>query len=105
MNCFIIALGSVIRDFLNPDVVLIGESDADSGTRLADVHCAACFNQPEIRRMNLINAELMKIALNSFVTMKITFANALCAPVPTVAGAMSMWLPRLWAGTGSAGNV
>ena len=29
-----IALGSVITDFLNPDFILIGESDARSGNQL-----------------------------------------------------------------------
>ena len=32
-----IALGSVIRDFMNPDVILIGESDPKSGELLAEV--------------------------------------------------------------------
>ena len=33
-----IALGSVIRDMLNPDMVLIGESDARSGDILEDLY-------------------------------------------------------------------
>ncbi len=34
-----IAIGSVIRDFLNPDVVLIGESDEKSGGIIEDIYC------------------------------------------------------------------
>src|SRR4051812_1643663 len=80
-----IALGSVIRDFLNPDFLLIGELDAASGD-----HLAACYREimPQatpVKRMSLENAELAKIAVNSFVTTKITFANMLaeiCAAIP-----------------------
>jgi UDPglucose 6-dehydrogenase len=72
-----IALGSVIRDMLNPDFVLIGESDARAGETLAAIHRAVCGNAPPIRRMNFVNAELAKIAVNAFVTAKISFANML----------------------------
>jgi UDPglucose 6-dehydrogenase len=72
-----IALGSVIRDMLNPDLVLIGESDARAGDMLESIYQAACHNQPPVRRMNFVNAELTKIALNAFVTAKISFANML----------------------------
>jgi UDPglucose 6-dehydrogenase len=74
-----IALGSVIRDFLNPDFVLVGESDKRAGDLLAGLYQNVCENQPPIARMSLINAELTKISINTFVTMKITFANMLAA--------------------------
>lgn len=82
-----IALGSVIRDFLNPDFVLIGESDLRSGEILAALYKKVCENDPPIARMNFINAELTKIALNSFVTTKITFANMLARICERLPGA------------------
>ena len=72
-----IALGSVIHDFLNPDVLLIGESDPRSGQLLEEMYKRACENDPKIVRMNHDCAELTKIALNSYVTMKISFANTI----------------------------
>jgi UDPglucose 6-dehydrogenase len=80
-----IALGSIIRDFLSPDFLLIGELDAASGR-----HLEACYGDimgphVPVRRMTLENAELAKIAVNAFVTTKITFANMLaemCARIP-----------------------
>jgi UDPglucose 6-dehydrogenase len=72
-----IALGSVIRDFLNPDFVLIGESDERSGQVLEGIYRQVCENDPPIVRMNFINAELTKLAVNTFVTTKISFANML----------------------------
>ncbi len=81
-----IALGSVIRDFNNPDVVLIGESDSRSGEMLAEVHRRTCDNNPPIIRTTIQNAELAKISLNAYVTMKITFANTLAEMAERIPG-------------------
>jgi UDPglucose 6-dehydrogenase len=72
-----IALGSVIRDFLNPDFYLLGESDSRAGDLLEQVHHRVSQNKAPVKRMSLENAELAKIAVNSYVTMKISFANML----------------------------
>lgn len=72
-----IALGSVIHDFLNPDFVLIGESDPRAGALLESLYQRLCDNHPHAARMNFVNAELAKLAVNTFVTTKISFANTL----------------------------
>ncbi len=80
-----IALGSVITDFLNPDMVLIGESDKRAGDKLEKVYKNLCESDPYIARMSIISAEITKISLNSYVTMKISFANTLaniCEAIP-----------------------
>ena len=80
-----IALGSVIRDFLNPDVILIGEFDKKSGDLLSEIYQKVCDNNPPIVRTNIYSAELAKISLNAYVTMKISFANTLaeiCEKLP-----------------------
>jgi len=80
-----IALGSVISDLLNPDFILIGESDSKSGDILQAFYQEACNNNPPIKRMNIVNAEITKIALNTFVTTKISYANMiaeLCERLP-----------------------
>jgi UDPglucose 6-dehydrogenase len=80
-----IALGSVIHDFLNPDFVLIGESDARSGGILQDLYHHVCDSKPGVARMNFANAEITKLAVNTYVTTKISFANMLariCEKVP-----------------------
>ena len=80
-----IALGSVIKNFLNPDFYLLGEFDARSGDVLAAVHTAVSANKAPIKRMTLENAEIAKIAVNSFVTLKISYANilsSLCQQIP-----------------------
>ncbi len=80
-----IALGSVIRDFLNPDFYLLGQFDQRSGDLLEAVHHRVSQNNAPVKRMSIENAELAKIAVNSFVTMKISFANMLaefCEKLP-----------------------
>jgi len=80
-----IALGSVIHDFLNPDLILVGESDAHTGELLEAFYKKVCENEPVIARMNFVNAELSKLSVNTFVTTKITFANMLahlCEQIP-----------------------
>jgi UDPglucose 6-dehydrogenase len=80
-----IALGSVIRDFLNPDFTLVGEFDDRSGRVLEEAYAAIMPNHPPCRRMTLENAELTKVSVNTYVTMKIAFANMmadLCERIP-----------------------
>lgn len=72
-----IALGSVIKNMLYPDAILIGESDKKAGDLLEKIYISACNNNPPVQRLNFINAELTKLAVNTFVTTKISYANML----------------------------
>ncbi len=82
-----IALGSAITDFLNPDMILIGESDKSAGDKLEEIYKTVCENKPYIARMSIISAEITKISLNSYITMKISFANTLANICESVSGA------------------
>jgi UDPglucose 6-dehydrogenase len=80
-----IALGDVVRGLLEPDFVLIGESDASAGDHLRDLYHRFNTNRAPVERMSLASAELAKISVNCAVTMKISFANqlsAVCAKIP-----------------------
>ncbi len=80
-----IALGSVISDLLKPDFYLIGESDPRAGDLLYSFYRSICDNDPPVERMNFVNAELAKLAINTYVTTKITYANTLarlCEKIP-----------------------
>src|SRR5437660_5737042 len=72
-----IALGNVINGLLEPDMVLIGESDPESGALLEDLYRCYTRNKCRIARMSIISAELTKISVNSYITMKISFTNQL----------------------------
>lgn len=87
-----IAIGDVINGLMRPDYFLIGEYDEKSGNilesiydrmRRAKLQVSGFIPQPsddlpQIIRMNIVNAELTKIAVNTAVTAKISFANTLC---------------------------
>lgn len=90
-----IALGSVIHDFLNPDVILIGENDKKSGDVLSEIYKNVCDNNPPIVRTNINSAELAKISLNSYVTMKISFANTLAELAEKIPGGDADAISRL----------
>jgi UDPglucose 6-dehydrogenase len=72
-----IALGNVVKGLLEPDMVLIGESDPTSGAVLEEMYKKYNTNKPNIARMSIVSAELTKISVNSYVTMKISFTNQL----------------------------
>ena len=82
-----IALGSVVRDMLFPDSILIGESDAKAGDMLQTIYLTMCENKPPVQRMNFVNAELTKISVNTYVTTKISYANMLADMCDRLPGA------------------
>jgi UDPglucose 6-dehydrogenase len=71
----LVALGCVIKDFENPDVIIMGESDSKYGDVAEKIYSKILKNNPPIVRMSLVEAEITKISLNAYITMKISFAN------------------------------
>jgi len=82
-----IALGSVIQDMLNPDFILIGESDQKWGETLEAIYQKACAQPPIFKRMNFVNAEITKISVNTYTTTKISYANMLANLCTQIRGA------------------
>jgi UDPglucose 6-dehydrogenase len=70
-----IAIGSVISDLQNPDLLLIGGGDSVSIQTHLGIIQSVVRSQPTIRTLSLEEAELVKLLINNFITMKITFAN------------------------------
>lgn len=81
-----IAIGTVIRDLLNPDFFLIGEFDQRSGDLLEKFYSVSSNNNARILRMNIPTAELTKISINHYLTTKITFANMLAEVAHSISG-------------------
>ncbi len=80
-----VALGNVVRNFLRPDVVVVGASDERAGAQAAGIYRQVCENEPPIHRMSVVDVEIMKLSLNCFVTLKVSFANTLanlCSRIP-----------------------
>jgi len=82
-----VALGNVIHDMLNPDIVLIGESDVRAGDVVEAFYRSVVDNQPAFLRMNIVNAEVTKLSVNTYVTAKISFANMLAEICERIPGA------------------
>jgi UDPglucose 6-dehydrogenase len=72
-----IALGSVINDMEYPDMHLIGQSSDWAGELVEDALRTISRRAVPAVRMSLTEAELVKIAVNNFITMKISYANIL----------------------------
>lgn len=71
----LIALGSVVENLIHPDFIFIGESDVQSGNTVEIMRKKVCVNKPNIIHTTWVNAELIKLLLNSYITTKISFAN------------------------------
>jgi len=87
MNPEFLRQGSAIRETLYPDRVIIGEYDERSGQHLADLLEGFYGPGTPILRMSLESAEMVKYASNTFLAMKISYANEMariCERVPGV---------------------
>ncbi len=82
-----VALGSVVSDFLHPDLLLIGASDGRSARIARELYSTVVESNPCYALMGLTNAEITKLSLNCYVTMKISFANELAAICEKIPGA------------------
>ncbi len=71
----LVALGSVIYDFENPDVIIMGQSNEKYGNIGEIIYQKIIKNGAPIVKMSLIEGEITKVSLNAYVTMKISFAN------------------------------
>lgn len=67
--------GYAVTDFLNPDRIVIGTSDQESEVLLKKVYQPLTDKGVPIVSTNLITAELIKYASNSFLATKIAFIN------------------------------
>jgi len=71
-----IAQGSILQDLAHADMVLIGGEDSAVIRRYQEIYHAIQTEQtPNIRSMSLTAAEVVKIAINCFLTTKISYAN------------------------------
>jgi nucleotide sugar dehydrogenase len=70
-----IAQGSIIKDLQNADMVLIGGKRNEIYDELCEVYTRIQITQPRISIMSTTAAELVKLAVNCYLTTKISYAN------------------------------
>lgn len=83
-----IAQGSILYDQQYPDQILIGEGHPEATQMLKEIYGRMCKSNPRIEVMTRKSAEICKLATNCFLTMKISFANAI-GDLATTAGGES----------------
>lgn len=71
-NPYFIAMGTTIEDFINPEFILIGGKYQES-EQLARFYSS--FLNAQIFRVRTASAEIIKVSYNTFIGMKIVFAN------------------------------
>ena len=60
---------------LNPDFILIGSNTEESAKSLAEIYKQVNGDNVLIKYMGIAEAEIVKISINTFLTLKISFAN------------------------------
>ena len=70
-----IALGNVIDDMKFPEIQIVGVKSFSSANSYLTLVSKVIQSKPEVHILNWLESEVAKIALNSFITMKISYAN------------------------------
>ena len=79
-NPYLIAMGSVGWDMINPEMIIIGtmkgvQATATRAQNLLNFYTMVCDNKPRIEFGTWEEAEAIKIFYNTFISSKITFVN------------------------------
>lgn len=82
-----VALGTVIDNMQNPDMILIGANNELTVKTLEPILKSITVNTPEVKNMTLASSELAKISVNTFVTAKISYANMIAELAEKIPGA------------------
>jgi nucleotide sugar dehydrogenase len=80
-----IAQGSIIKDLTHADMVLIGGENEEVMNLLSEMYKKIQVIKPKVSCMSLTAAELVKLAVNCYLTTKISYAN-MVGEVMTMAG-------------------
>lgn len=70
-----VAQGEIVNGFLNPDIILIGTESKELPEKLKDMYDSFILTKPTYCILSPLEAEIVKISLNGFITTKLSFAN------------------------------
>lgn len=100
-NPFFIAMGTTIKDFENPEFVLIGFDNDLYGVNNLKLFYKTIHNKPCFIT-SIINAELIKMVYNTYISSKIAYINTIMeicekmgADVDVVSDALSLATDRI----------
>lgn len=100
-NPYFIAMGTTVDDYLHPEFVLLGcDEDEDTYQKVQEFYTT--IHDRPVFVTNVASAELIKVSYNTYISMKIGFANTIMeicqktdADVDQVAEALSMATERI----------
>lgn len=72
-----IAQGDIVSGLQNPDLLLIGSSSHEASERIRKIAFSSVHKEwfPKVHCVTPVEAEICKISINGFITMKIAYAN------------------------------
>lgn len=80
-----VAQGDIVRGFENPDIILFGTPDEPAlKPVITEIYTRMTNNNPKFCFMKPLDAEIVKISLNGFITTKISYANMISDYCDTV---------------------
>jgi nucleotide sugar dehydrogenase len=79
-----VAQGDIVNGFKNPDIVLIGTNNDNLRHHLKELYLKMCNKPPKFCFMKPLEAEIVKLSLNGFITTKISYANMIADLCDTV---------------------
>lgn len=82
-NPYFIAMGTVMRDFLNPEFILFGAHDKTATKKAVKFYKS--ITDATVFETSVPNAELIKVLYNTYIGQKIVFANMameICHKIP-----------------------
>ena len=93
--------GSAVKDFLWPDRVVIGSDSQKAFKLMKDVYRPLYINDTPILHTNVVTAEMIKYASNSFLALKISYINE----VANLCDAVGADIHQVTKGMGSDGRI
>ena len=82
-----IALGSVLENMRHPDMILMGSSHSWAAETAAHAIKTVADESVPVAFMSIVEAEMTKIAVNGFITTKISYANMIAEICERLPGA------------------
>lgn len=70
-----IAQGEIIKGFLNPDIILLGTTNDYVKERIKEIYDKMTLSKPKYCIMKPLDAEIVKIGINGYITTKLSFCN------------------------------
>lgn len=70
-----VAQGDIIRGFSKPDIILLGTENDKLVDKIKEIYTKTTISEPKFCILKPLDAEVVKISLNGYITTKLSFAN------------------------------